>query len=104
VFHSAYQYFETSYNLNAVGSVTIDPERKPGAKRIIEIRNKVHNLKACCVFSEPQFESSLVTTIIEDTGARTATLDPLGSDIPAGPKAYFQLMNRLVDDLVAGLL
>jgi len=104
VFHSAYQYFETSYNLNAVGSVTIDPDRKPGAKTISEIRKKVHDLKARSVFSEPQFESSLVATIIEDTGATTAVLDPLGLDIPAGPEAYFQLMNRLADNLVDGLL
>ena len=103
VFHSAYQYFETSYNLNAVGSVTIDPERKPGAKRITEIRKKVRDLKARAVFSEPQFESKLVTTIIEDTGAKTATLDPLGANIAAGPDAYFQLMNKLADDLVKGL-
>ena len=104
VFHSAYQYFETSYDLSAVGSVTIDPERKPGAKRISEIRKKVRDLKARCVFSEPQFESSLVTTIIESTGAKTATLDPLGADIPAGPEAYFELMNRLANDLIKGLL
>lgn len=103
VFHSAYQYFETSYNLNAVGSVTIDPERKPGAKRITEIRKKVRDLKARAVFSEPQFESKLVTTIIEDTGAKTATLDPLGANITAGPGAYFELMNNLADDLVKGL-
>ncbi|WP_299667753.1 zinc ABC transporter substrate-binding protein [uncultured Psychromonas sp.] len=103
VFHSAYQYFETSYNLNAVGSVTIDPERKPGAKRITEIRKKVRDLKARAVFSEPQFESKLVTTIIEDTGAKTATLDPLGANITAGPDAYFELMNNLADDLVKGL-
>ena len=104
VFHSAYQYFETAYHLNGVGSVTIDPDRKPGAKGISEIRKKVQSLKARCVFSEPQFESSLVATIIEDTGAKTATLDPLGSDIPAGPDAYFQLMNRLADNLITGLL
>jgi len=103
VFHSAYQYFETSYNLNAVGSVTIDPERKPGAKRITEIRKKVRDLKARAVFSEPQFESKLVTTIIEDTGAKTATLDPLGANIASGLDAYFQLMNNLADDLVKGL-
>lgn len=104
VFHSAYQYFETSYDLNAIGSVTIDPERKPGAKRISEIRKKVRDLKAHAVFSEPQFESSLVATIIENTGAKTAILDPLGSDLSAGPEAYFQLMNGLADNLVNGLV
>ena len=102
-FHSAYQYFEVAYDLNAVGSVTIDPDRKPGAKGISEIRERVKKTGARAVFSEPQFESSLVETIIEGTGATTGVLDPLGSEIPQGPKAYFTLINNLADNLVAGL-
>jgi zinc transport system substrate-binding protein len=103
VFHAAYQYFESDYGLNAVGSVTIDPERKAGAKSISEIRKKVNRLGVVSVFSEPQFESSLVETIIEGTNVRTATLDPLGSKVSAGPNAYFELMNNLANDLVLGL-
>ena len=103
VFHAAYQYFETAYGLNAVGSITIDPERRPGAKRMLEIRQKIKQLNARCVFSEPQFESRLVATVIEGTGAKTGILDPLGADLPAGPEAYFQLMTRLADNLYEGL-
>ena len=103
VFHAAYQYFEAAYDLNAVGSITIDPERRPGAKRLVEIRQKIKQLNARCVFSEPQFESRLVATVIEGTGATTGILDPLGADIPAGPEAYFQLLIRLADDLYEGL-
>jgi len=103
VFHSAYQYLEAAYGLNAVGSITIDPDRKPGAKRIKEIRDKIINLKARCVFSEPQFESKLVETVIEGTNARRGTLDPLGADLVPEPNAYFLLMMRLGDHLVEGL-
>lgn len=103
VFHDAYQYFEAAYNLNAVGSVTIDPERKPGIRRLLEMREKIARLKARCVFSEPQFEPKLVATIIEGTGARKGELDPLGAELPPGPENYFQLMNALVDDLLRGL-
>ncbi|MCF6267186.1 MAG: zinc ABC transporter substrate-binding protein [Desulfuromusa sp.] len=103
VFHAAYQYFESAYGLNAIGSITIDPERKPGAKRIKDIRQKINQLGARCVFSEPQFESRLIATVIEGTGAKTGILDPLGADLPEGPEAYFQLMKRLADNLSAGL-
>jgi len=103
VFHDAYQYFEVAYGLNAVGSITIDPERKPGARRIAEIREKIDKLQARCVFSEPQFEPKLVATVIEGTGARTGVLDPLGSELPAGRESYFLLLNALADNLVAGL-
>lgn len=103
VFHAAYQYFEAAYGLNAIGSITIDPNRKPGAKRIKEIRQKINQLQARCVFSEPQFESRLVATVLEGTGAKTGILDPLGVDLPAGSEAYFQLMTRLGDNLYEGL-
>ena len=103
VFHAAYHYFETAYGLNSVGAITIDPSRKPGVKRLKAIRTKISNLQARCVFSEPQFESKLVATVIAGTGAKKGVLDPLGSDLPPGPEAYFQLMTRLGDNLAAGL-
>ena len=103
VFHAAYQYFEKTYGLNASGSITIDPTRKPGAKKVKEIRHKIEHLGAKCVFSEPQFESRLVSTVIEGTGAKTGVLDPLGSNLTAGPEAYFQLMTNLGDNLYEGL-
>lgn len=104
VFHDAYQYFEDAYHLNPVGSLTVDPERKPGAKRILEIRDKIKSSGAVCVFSEPQFEPRLIATLTEGTNVRTGILDPLGSDLSAGVESYFLLMNNLADNLVQGLL
>jgi len=103
VFHDAYHYFETAYGLNAVGSITVDPERRAGARRLLEMRNKIKELGARAVFSEPQFEPKLVAIIIEGTGAGKGELDPLGADLPAGVDSYFQLLNRLADNLLAGL-
>lgn len=99
VFHDAYQYFDRHYGLNAVGSITVNPERAPGASRLSAIRQKIMGLKAACVFSEPQFPPSVVRTVIEGTTARQGVLDPLGADIPAGPKAYFALMRGLASSL-----
>ncbi|PLX88530.1 MAG: zinc ABC transporter substrate-binding protein [Desulfuromonas sp.] len=103
VFHDAYQYFEAAYNLNAVGSISVDPERRPGVKRILDIREKIKTLQARCVFSEPQFEPQLVQAIIEGTDAGVATLDPLGIDLPAGLESYFTLLDGLADSLISGL-
>lgn len=99
VFHDAYQYFESRYGLNAVGSLAIMPESRPSARRLYEIRARIVETGAQCVFSEPQFESALVETVIAGTGARTGVLDPLGATRPAGPRAYFDLMNQLADAL-----
>ncbi len=103
VFHDAYPYFEKAYGLRAIGSISLNPERKPGARRILQMREKIRQLQARCVFSEPQFEPRLVATIIEGTGARTGVLDPLGADLPAGEESYFLLLNRLADNLLEGL-
>lgn len=104
VFHDAYHYFENSYELNAVGALTIDPERKPGAKRIKEIRDKIKNSGAKCIFSEPQFEPRLIATITEGTNVRSGILDPLGADLAPGEDSYFQLLNNLANNLLNGLL
>jgi zinc transport system substrate-binding protein len=95
VFHDAYQYFEKSYALRAVGSITASAERTPGARRVREIRDTIRSLGARCVFSEPQFSSALLGTLLEGTNTGTGTLDPIGAGLPAGPDAYFTLMRSL---------
>ena len=104
VFHDAYQYFEKRYGLNAIGSVTLSPEKKPGAARLVEIRKKVRDSKSICVFSEPQFKPKLVKVVMEGTGAGTGVLDPLGADIPAGEDAYFTLLRNMAKSLKGCLL
>ena len=103
VFHDAYQYFEARYGLNAVGSITVSPERAPGARRLQEIRAKIADLGATCVFTEPQFEPALVETVAEGTEARTGTLDPLGAAVQAGPGAYRAILRDLASGLTACL-
>lgn len=99
VFHDAYRYFERRYALRQVGSITASPERRPGARRVGEVRERIRTLGARCVFSEPQFPSAIVGTLVEGTGARTGTLDPLGAELPAGPEAWFALMRALGSSL-----
>lgn len=99
VFHDAYHYFERRYDLNAVGSVVLDPEQRPGAKRVAEIQARVREHQVRCVFSEPQFQPALVETVIAGGNARRGVLDPLGADLPAGPDAYFQLLRGLSEAL-----
>ena len=103
VFHDAYQYFEDHYGLNAVGAITIDPVRKPGAGRLRAIRTKLAELGAVCVFAEPQFEPALVETVVEGTGAKAGTLDPLGAELEAGSTHYEQLLRSLSEGLLSCL-
>ena len=99
VFHDAYQYFEQRFDLAAIGSITVSPEAMPGAERVSELREKILELNATCVFSEPQFEPKLVETLVEGTGARTGVLDPLGATLAKGPGLYFQLIRNMASSL-----
>jgi len=100
VFHDAYQYFEARFGLSVAGTITVSPEAMPGAARIDELRGKVAELGATCVFAEPNFEPAVVATIVEGTPARSGTLDPEGSALAEGPDLYHQLLRGLADGLV----
>jgi zinc transport system substrate-binding protein len=100
VFHDAYQYFQNRYGLDGVGAISVDPGRRPGAQRLQEIRHRLEELDAACVFAEPQFEPALVDTVIEGTSTRKGVLDPLGANLAAGPEQYFRVMNGLADSVI----
>lgn len=100
VFHDAYHAFEESFDIEASGSFTVNPEIAPGAGRMTELRAVVEQQGAACLFAEPQFSPQVIETIAEGTGARIGTLDPLGADIADGPELYFTLMNTMADNLL----
>jgi zinc transport system substrate-binding protein len=99
VFHDAYQYFEARFGLRAVAAITMSPEIQPSARRLIEIRRVIKDLKAQCIFAEPQFRPNLVATVIEGTEARSGTLDPEGASLQPGPDAYAVLLRNLAEGL-----
>jgi zinc transport system substrate-binding protein len=99
VFHDAYHYFEDAFGLTPAGAVTASPDRKPGIRRLRELRAAIAARGARCVFAEPQFPPALVRTIVEDTQAKPATLDPLGATARPGPDAWFTVMDGLAQSL-----
>ena len=103
VFHDAYQYVEKRYGLAAAGSITVDPDRPPSAKRLAALRDRLKASGTACVFREPQFPAPVVRTLAEAAGAREGVLDPQGADIPPGPDQYFTLMTRMADSLTSCL-
>jgi zinc transport system substrate-binding protein len=99
VFHDAYQYFENRFGLAAAGSITLNPEATPGAKRLSEIRHRIEDTDSVCVFAEPQFEAKYVQTVLEGTKAHAGILDGLGAKAKPGPTAYEEMMKAFTDDL-----
>jgi zinc transport system substrate-binding protein len=103
VFHDAYQYLERRYGLTPIGAIVLDPERKPSAKTIQALRNRLKSSPAQCIFAEPQFDAALARTVAEGSKARLAILDPLGADLDAGPDHYASLLRRLAGSLASCL-
>ena len=99
VFHDAYQYLERRYGLAAVGAVAIDPEQPPGARHLAELRARIAESGARCIFAEPQFKPDLVETLAEGTDLRVGVLDPLGAGLPLGPRHYEAMMGALGESL-----
>jgi zinc transport system substrate-binding protein len=104
VFHDAYQYFEKRFGISAIGSITVSPEVMPGAERVRELQEKVRELDATCVFSEPQFQPKLVATVTENTNAGTGVLDPLGASLEESPELYFKLIRNMANSLKGCLM
>lgn len=103
VFHDAYHYFEHRFDFEAAGSITVSPEAQPGAERVREIRDRIKELGAVCVFSEPQFTPALIETVTEGSNAKGGVLDPLGSAIGNGPDLYPTLVRNMANSLATCL-
>lgn len=103
VFHDAYQYFEARFGLTAAGSITDVWARPPSAKRLADIRARLAESKAACVFREPQYDGKAVAAVIEDSAAREGVLDPVGASLTPGPQAYDQLLRQLAAGFVSCL-
>lgn len=95
VFHDAYRYFENHFGLTQLGHFTVNPEIQPGAQRLHQIRIKLVEHNAVCVFAEPQFRPAVINTVAQDTNVRKGTLDPLGSDIELSRDSYVRFLTQL---------
>ncbi len=97
VFHDAYQYFEKRYGLSPLGAVTANPDVRPGARRMSELKEAGQG--PVCVFAEPQFEPRILRVLMDDEGARLSYLDPLGSSIPTGPDHFVATLRALATSI-----
>ncbi len=101
VFHDAYQYFERRFGLQVGGSITVQPQTPPSAKRLKAMRKRLIETGAACVFAEPQFDRKMARVITEGTEARIVVMDPLGAALTPGPGLYPALMRDLARSLGA---
>ncbi|WP_429110069.1 zinc ABC transporter substrate-binding protein ZnuA [Aeromonas media] len=97
VFHEAYGYWERHYGMSSRGHFTVSPERRPGAKTLVEIRKALEEKQASCIYAEPQFSPAVIESVAHNTGAKVLLLDEVGEQVPLGPDAYPHFMQQLAD-------
>lgn len=99
VFHDAYQYFETAFDFPASGAISLSDATDPGPARVNDIRNRVRAEAIGCVLAEPQFNPTMVATVVEGTEARIRVIDPLGANLDSGPNLYRNLLKGMASAL-----
>ncbi|MCF7718472.1 zinc ABC transporter substrate-binding protein ZnuA [Aeromonas jandaei] len=97
VFHEAYGYWERHYGMSSKGHFTVSPERRPGAKTLVEIRKALEEKQASCIYAEPQFSPAVIESVARNTGARVLLLDEVGEQVPLGPDGYPRFMEQLAN-------
>ncbi len=95
VFHDAYQYFESAFDLEVAGAIAVSDAAPPGPARLAEIRAIAAETGAACLFAEPQFDPDLAAVVAEGTGIPVAVLDPLGAALTPGADLYPALLRGL---------
>ena len=76
-FHEAFTYFAKAYGLNAIASVTLDPDEAPSPLEMARVIDLVKAADDCPLFAEPGVDSDALKTIALETGAPVYTLDPV---------------------------
>ena len=101
VFHDAYQYFETRFDVAASGAFLNGDGASPSAARLKGIQDVLTQNNISCVFTEPQFNDDIVKAISKGLDLHTEELDPHGAmqDTPN----YVDLIQTLANQFEACL-
>lgn len=97
--HDSMHYFESAFGVHAVGAITLDPDRQPGAGSVRALRQRMRAVGVVCYVTEPQFTSALVETLGSEGTLRRAIFDPIGPEGAVAADNYFAMMTANADNL-----
>ncbi|MEV7396899.1 metal ABC transporter substrate-binding protein [Aeromicrobium sp. NPDC092404] len=98
--HAAFQYLAARYDLTQVPIAGLDPANEPSPSQLADITDLVRKDKISTIFTEELVSPAIADTIAKETGATTATLDPIEglSDDTKG-QTYLTLMRKNLETL-----
>lgn len=95
VYHDGYQYFEKDFNLNAAGTMVINPHVPLSAHGLAQIKALIGARDVKCIFKETEFSEKIIENSLGMLPVNIKELDPLGARIPQGPQHYEQTLLQL---------
>ena len=96
--HAAFHYLSERYGLTQVAIAGLDPTNEPAPAQLARISALVEREHITTIFTEELVSPAVADTIARETGARTATLDPiegLGDDTRG--ESFLTLMRHNLD-------
>jgi zinc transport system substrate-binding protein len=93
--HAAFQYLAARYGLTQVPIAGIDPSSEPSPSQLADITRLVKAQGITTIFTEELVSPAIADTIAKETGATTATLDPVeGLSDDTKDETYLTLMQN----------
>ena len=102
--HTAFGYLAARYHLTQQGIVGLYPDVEPSPQELAAIATFVREHGVTTIFFEPLASPAIADTVAQETGTKTAELDPLEGLTSADPTAtYFSVMHNNLTALRTGL-
>lgn len=98
-FHDAYQYFETRFGLNLVGTVTLSDDADPSPAQVAKLRDALQEHDISCAFVGNTGKPALLQSAAGGQDLTIVNLDPLGQRSDLGPDLYPQLLRNMGQDM-----
>ncbi|MET1037225.1 MAG: zinc ABC transporter substrate-binding protein, partial [Aeromicrobium sp.] len=98
--HAAFQYLAERYGLEQVAIAGVDPSNEPSPSQLADITELVQDEKITTIFTEELVSPAIADTIASETGATTATLDPIeGLSDDTQDETYLTLLRKNLTNL-----
>lgn len=98
--HAAFAYLANAYDLTQIPIAGIDPSSEPSSKALGEIAETVKEHGITTIFTETLVSPAIAETLARETGATTATLNPIeGLTEDQTDEDYISLMRTNLSEL-----
>lgn len=102
VSHEAFGYLGKAFDFKQVGISGLSPDAEPSAAKIAEVTNFVRKNDVTTIYFETLVDPKVAKTVAQETGAKTAVLDPLEGLTEGSDEDYLSVMRTNLEAVQAG--